>query len=420
VRGAFEVFRRKTILRTLLPALFTVLAVTTTPADDVEKKWRIGFAAGFFNSQDEIESSSANVMATIIPCAETQTCEPGVETVVRRFRDPRSDSQVFGNLDINPAMLGTLSVQYGLSKIFVIEGSVGYQKGDVGDVEVAVELLGNESDFLQYNFLTRRVTVGELESVPIRVTALARLRPRATLNPYFGVGMGYAIVGLSLDSEFNQLSRNMDVSRGAQRVLNPFFNSAPAGVSNGALQEPAGPLLDLRGATVDARDTFEWHLAGGAEIAFKKRWAAFVDIRWVDASRSVSIGFNGSDELGNSLPNFNPFDDSPLANAAYGPATVGNCRKDPSGNLDQNGEPLSCTGGGLLDLGRFELVAAPGAPSNTNCKTNPSDIQSIFCVVNFVFEPDSVPDQGDYYVQGGTFDYDGFQAQVGVRFTFGQ
>jgi hypothetical protein len=180
------------------------------------------------------------------------------------------------------------------------------------------------------------------------------------------------------------------------------------------------PQVDLAGAQVSANDTFQWHLAGGAELTVKKRWSLFVDLRWIDASRSFSVAFNNSDELGNSLPNYQPFDDDPLANARYGPNQVGLCTVDPDGDLA--GQPITCTGGGLVDFGYVELLpSGPNADSTTDCQNNASDItDATRCEANFVFVPDGVPDPGLSYAQGGTFGYDGFQGQFGVRFTFGK
>lgn len=412
-------FRRNLNVQAIAIALTVVFAVTAATADDVSKKWRVGLALGGYNAQDEIESASANEMFTINECARTLSCEPGAELVIRAFRDPRNDSQVFGNLDVNPAVLGTLSVQYGVNKIFMVEGSVGYQKGDVGDVEVAAQLPGASSEeptIIPFNFQTRRIPVGELEVVPIQITAIARFRPRATFNPYFGAGVGYSLIGFDVSSGLDEISRNMDASRGRQLRLTPFF--ATSGGSDEGLQVDNLPQLDLQGATIDARDTFEWHLAGGAELTIKKRWSLFVDLRWVDASKSFNIGFNNSDELGNSVPNFAPYDDSPVANQRYGPSDVGSCGKDASGNVDQNGNPVFCTGGGLVDYGYVTVVAADEAPPSTDC-SDPNDISSAQCILEFVFEPDGVPDPGLYYAVGGSVDYDGLSAQFGVRFTFG-
>jgi len=414
------VFRRNSIVQVVAIAVVCLLAFAAVEAGDVSKKWRVGLSAGFYNAQDEVESASANELFSINPCARTQSCPEGAETLIRYYRDPRSDSSVFGNLDINPGAIGTVSVQYGLKKLLVIEASVGYQKSDVGDVEVSVQLPGNPSldpNIIPFNFVTRRVTVGELERIPIQLTALARFRPRASFNPYLGAGIGYTIIGFEPTSEFNQLSMNMDASRGRQMRVTAAF--AVTGSSGESLLTDGLPQIDLQGATVEARDTFEWHLAGGAEFTLKKRWSLFLDVRWVDASRSFAVGFNGEKELGNSLPNYTLYDDSPIVDGRYGPNDVGACTKDTTGATDQNGNPVNCTGGGLIDYGRLIVRVADEAPPTTDC-SDPTDLASTQCILEFVFEPDGEVDPGQYYVAGGEVDYDGFSMQFGARFTFGK
>ena len=414
--------RRRGIVRWGVLALVVWAAGNVGRAEDVQKKWRFSVAAGGFNSQDEVESASANIMSTLNTCIRTLSCAPGADTIVQAFRDPRNDSQVFGSLDINPAAIGTLAVQYGVTKFFLVEGSVGYQKGDVGDVEVSVQLPGNgpiDPNLIPFNFVSQRVPVGQLERVPIQLSALARFRPRATFNPYLGAGIGYSIIGLEVDPALDSVSLNMDGSRGSQMRLEPFFINGLAGGE--ALLTDGMPQLDLAGATIEAHDSFEWHLAGGAEITFKRRWAAFLDLRWVDFSRSLSVGFNNSDELGNSIPAFQPYNDSPLVAERYGPSNIGSCSKNPSGPVDAQGNltvPVVCTGGGLLDLGRVVVIPSSEAPGSTNC-LQPSENGSSNCVLDFILEPDGISDPGMYYAQGGTVDYDGFQLQLGIRFSFG-
>jgi hypothetical protein len=180
----------------LAAMLAAIVGGSVARAEDISKKWRFGFALGGYDSDDKIVSASANRMFTLNPCSETMSCPAGADTILRAFEDPRNDSSAFGALDVRPGYMGTLSAQYGISKIFVIEGSVGYQKGDVGDVEVAVQLFGDGSDDpnIDYNFTTQRVPVGEIERVPIQLTGLLRFRPRAAFNPYFGAGVGYAVL----------------------------------------------------------------------------------------------------------------------------------------------------------------------------------------------------------------------------------
>lgn len=403
-----------------LTAVLLVLAPGATQGGDVEKKWRVGLAIGGYNPNSEVESASANEMFTLNPCIRSLTCEPGAEQVVRGFRDPRSDAGAFGKLDMQGAPLGTLSVQYGITKTFIVEASVGYEKADVGDVEVAAQLPGlpsSDPEQIPFNFQLVRLPVGEIERVPIQLSGLYRFRPRATFNPYVGAGIGYSIIGFDVDPAFDELSRNMDASRGTQMRVGPFF--AFGSLTGQGLSTDGLPALDLSGATVDARDTFEWHLALGADITIKKRWSAFVDVRWVDASRELAIGFNGGDELGASVPDFSPYDDTPMANGRYGPNAIGSCAPDNTGGHDQNGQAVRCTGGGLLDLGHLTLVPSDTAPPNTDCVNNIADIQSSNCQLRFVRdEGDGVNDPGQYYAQGGDVQYDGWSAQFGVRFTF--
>jgi opacity protein-like surface antigen len=428
------VFPRNLKVQAVVLAVVAVVAVSATQADDVAKKWRVSVGLGGTNSDDEIQSAAANEMFTLDPCIRTLSCPEEAEAVVRAFRDPRNDSAVFGSLDINPGTIGTIAVQYGLGKMFLLEGSVGYQKSDLGDIEVSAQLPGNPSqdtNIIPFNFVVDRIEVGELELVPIQVSAMARFRPRATFNPYVGVGVGYILVGYEASNEFNSISYNMDRSLGRQLRLTPFY--AQTGASDEGLYGDGLPQVDLEGASVDAGDTFAWHLVGGAELTVKKRWSVFLDLRWVDASRSIDIGFNNSVELGTSVPSFSPYDDSPTASIRYGPNEVGACVKVPEGIVDPvTGQTsyVSCAGGGLIDFGHVVLVPSATAAPTTDC-TQASDIATPQCVFDFVFnsnypeyggtaEPDGIPDPGQYYAVGGKIDYDGYTLTIGARYTFGK
>jgi opacity protein-like surface antigen len=407
------------IARYLSTVLVLLLAATlsSTFAADLTKKWRVSFSAGVppiggFNSQAEIDSASANLLIVVNDCLDTSTCAVGDELVVEAYRDPRDQSSVFGTLEFQSMPTATLAVQYGVNKNFLFEGSIGYAQSDVGQVEISAQFLGDdpEDPFINpFNFTTHRIPAGELEIMPISLTAIGHFRPRATLDPYLGAGIGYWVVGFDIDPQLDQISRNMDASRGSQSVLTGLIQ-AGGQIASGGVQ------VDLEGASVDATDSFAWHLVGGAEFTFKKKWSAFVDVRWVDVSRSFAIGFNGGSELGSSVPNFTDFASSENANTIYGPVAIGRCTKDLAGDL--NGQMISCSGGGLLDLGRVILVRDEDAAANVDC-SDPSDVLTAGCVLDFVFEPDGELDPGAYYARGGTLDYDGLAVQFGIRFTFG-
>jgi outer membrane protein W len=393
-------------------ALLTAALLPSALAADLTKKWRFSLAAGVppiggYNSQDEIESSSGNRLFIVPDCLRTNTCSGAELEDVDVFLDPREESSVFGSLEVRPMSMATFAVQYGVSKRFLLEGSIGYQKSEIGDIEFSAQFVGDgpEDEAIEgFNFTPHHVPAGDLSVIPISITAMAHFRPRATFDPYIGAGVGYWVIGFDVNPELDVISQLMDSARGEQIRLSPSGSLIPTGFSS-----------DLQGATVDARDSFAWHLAGGAELSFKKRWSAFMDLRWVDVSKDVSVGFNGSTELGTSVPNFVDFQSSERANTLYGPVQIGNCQKtgDPSGDL------LNCTGGGLIDLGQAVLLPTEDAPLNTDC-TDPADALTPNCQINFVFEPDGIPDPGMYYAQGGSFSYDGFSLQLGVRFTFGK
>jgi len=349
-------------------------------AEDVEKKFRIGLGVGGFNTTDDIPSDAANVLTLV----------DDDQVFSRIFLDPRDDSAVFGNLGINSGTVATLSAQYAVTKIFMLEASVGYGKYDVGEVEVQAQFgLIDVPDMEEFNFEWFRVPVGQLERIPLQFTALARFRPRASFHPYVGAGIGYSFIGFKPADEFNQLSMNLDASLGGQSRL----TEATWGTAR--LVKPSDPEIGaLTGATVDARDTFEWHLAGGAELSFKRRWSAFVDLRWIFGSRSLQVNFNGGDYLGVPVPQLTDYESSVVASQVFGAVYIET--------------------GGLIDGGSIQVRPKQGEPPETDCVETPALCEEYFDRTM----PDGVADTGFYYAQGGSLDYGGVSLQIGVRFTF--
>jgi hypothetical protein len=360
-----------------------VLAVgawSLAAAEDVEKKWRIGLSVGGYNNLDEIESDAANVLVLV---DENLLFE-------QSYTDPRDDAAVFNKLDIQGGPIATFSAQYALTKIFVIEASVGYNKNDIGNIEVQGQFSGIDiPDLRRFNFSTFTIPAGEMTRIPVQFTALARFRPRASFNPYIGAGIGYAFVGFDPSDEFNDLSFNMDASLGGQaRLTESTFGAQQL------IAPTTAEIGDLQGATVDVGDTFEWHIAGGAELSFKRKWVAYLDLRWTIASRSISIGFNGGDYLGIPVPQWQDYLDSPIASETFGAVMI--------------------TTGGLVDGGSLQYRPAEGESPDTNCELNPENCELFFDPDS----PDGVVDPGFYYSQGGSVDYGGLALQIGVRYTF--
>lgn len=373
--------------------------VVPAQAEDVEKKFRIGVGAGFLNVQDEVVSDSVNVLNLV----------DSFLTTVDRYRDPRADSAAFGNLEIKPGPVATLFGQYAVTRMFVIEASVGYQQTELGDVEVQVQFDGMViPDEQRFDFQVYRYEVGEIEQVPVQLTFLSRFRPRASLNPYVGAGFGYTFVGFEPTDEFNELSQNMDGSQGAHwRVTSGF-------AGNDTLSPSTAEIRDLDGAKVEIGGTWEAHLVGGLEISFKRKWVLFLDARYSFSSRSAAVGFDGGQDLGVAVPRQTDYCANQPGDTPPGGTRETVCPGSAVGEAALNGVygPTRVTYGGLLD-GFAGVVPIVGAPPGTDC-SDPQ--QKDFCVN--VFEPDGELDTGFYYAQGGSFKYDAFSLQIGVRYTF--
>ena len=331
--------------RILALTALTVLAWGPASAEQVERKFRFGLAVGSFNAQDEIRSDAGNVLNLLD--------DEGV--TADRYVDPREDAAVTGNLEIKPGTLATVSVQYAISRIVLVEGSAGYQKTDVGEIEVQTDLRGF-GDYPVVNMTQSRVPVGELTRVPFQLSGVLRFRPDANFNPYGGAGLGFTLIGFDPSLEFDTLSVSLDASRGAIGTLLTEDNGS--GMQAPELSE----IRDLTGATVEAQDTFEMHLLAGAELSFGSNWATFIDFRYTFSSRSLKITFNGEEDLGAAVPQGSEPLDSPAGTADYGAMFI------IDGGLDAGG---------------------PGQPGT-----------------------------GLHYIHGGSVDFGGFSAQAGIRYTF--
>lgn len=387
--------RRWIGLRTWVTAVAVVALFSSASASDVEKKWRFGFGLHGYDARDDVESEAANVLG--LTDAEDRE-------ILRLFIDPRDDGAAINTLSIEPAVRADVTAQYAFTKIFVLEMSAGYQKSDVGDVEMQAEFFGSVSDPLdpdqRFQFVPFLFNAGELTQVPIKATALARFRPRYGFNPYIGAGVGYTIIGFEPSEAMNTISRRLDASQGCQARV-PIADATP--VIRCDLPPDFAELQDLSGATVDARDTFEWHLVGGAEIDIKKNWQLFFDLQWAFASRTLRIQFNGVDNFGLPVPQGRRFETEfdEISEQRFGPVQISE--------------------GGLVDGGSIIREPIPGEQQTINCGTpdNPDPNTLDRCRNRFdPTAPDGELDPGFYYVQGGEIRYDNVTFGVGFRYTF--
>lgn len=349
------------------------LAVGTARAEDVEKKFRLGVTVGSFLPRDKSHSTAGNVRTLLYSDG----------SLADYIYDPRNDSAAIGDYGIRGLYAAKVSASYFFTKSLFLEGSVGYRRGDVRNVEVQAEFDGTPSSSTQaFSFRIFDLDAGTIQQVPIQLTAGLRFRPKATFNPYITLGVGYSYNSFTPSSDLNQLSRNMDMSVGGLALLE---GSAFGGESFAPVQS----FTDLSGITVDVPNTPEWHAGGGFEVTFKRHWVVYVDARYITYSGKLRMTINGGKELGISVPTDRVRITDPNAFGPFGAYRI--------------------SSGGLIDGG--SLVPAAGAPPGTDCSVDPSSC-------TFTGPKDGVPDPGFYYVHAGDVRFDGLDLQAGVRFTF--
>jgi outer membrane protein W len=360
-------------------SLCCALVASSGPAraENLAKKWRVGLALGAYSPQDAVPSDAANVLTIVndalIPVAV--------------YTDPRRDSLLFATLEMQSAAAASLSGTYAITKRFAIEGSIGYSKPDVGEAELQV-MFDSDVSSTEFgaNYRTFRIPVGQATVVPLQLAGIVRFRPERRFNPYVGLGVGYQFVSLETSGALDELSGNLVASTGVQAQILPATPGVPP-----AIFVPTDiPPQALEGATVDAPDAFIWHLQVGAEYSWSPDWAVTFDIRHVWAQEELTVGFNGGEDLGISVPHSRVPEDSPLDGGVYGPMQVRT--------------------GGLIDGG--SVVPGPMHPADTDCTQMPT-----LCLFDST-QPDGIADTGLYYINGGAFDYRAFSFTVGVRYTF--
>jgi hypothetical protein len=154
---------------------------------------------------------------------------------------------------------------------------------------------------------------------------------------------------------------------------------------------PTGPVLNLEGVTASVENSWNWHLSGGVEYTFMRKWATYLDLTYNFASQSMLLTFDPpTPSVGISVPDKRVFFTEPEATATYGAVSV--------------------VDGGFIDGG--QLVPLPEAPEGTNCTVSPNACEFV------VGDLDGVPDPGMYYIQSGALQYDDWVLTLGIRYTF--
>lgn len=365
-------------------AFASALSIGATPAalaqeEKEASKFRIGVFLGGTRTEAEIESEAGHNLAVEDPFRE----------LIDVLSDPRNDSAALSALDFGYAVRGALSGEYRFSDRWAVELSAGYQRANVGNVEMQVQFEGLPEDReFQFLFETYGIPAGTLEQVPLDLSFVARFRPKAAVRPYVGFGFGYMWVGFEPSEELDTLSTRMDLSRGIDQEFQ--------GGQFARFLADAGPERSLEGATIDAPDAWTWHMSGGLEWSFRRNWSLVSEVRYVGANKKFHIGFDGRDSLGRSVPD--------------GLLTLPSSRPPDSYPYGA----VRITDGGLIDAGGLYVLTVN---QNNQQVYTPCAVAG-FEGCQFYPVPDGALDQGLYYVQGGEIRYSYLGVQVGLKYTF--
>ena len=359
-------------------ACVLVAGLPSTHAEEIDKKFRLSFSIGNFDTSGAVHSAAANQRAIFKSNGELEDI----------LFDPRNDSGAISNFGIESQLTGTLAASYAVSRLWYVEASVGYRTGTVGNVEVQAQFNGVTVPSTQsFNFRIFDYDGGTITQVPLEFTAGIRFRPKATFNPYLCAGFGYTIMSYAPSDEINQLSINLDQSTGG-------FARITGSVGAGGEQfAGATSSTNLGGIEIDVPDAPEWHVGGGFEFTVKNRWALFIDARYFTYSGNFGMTVNGTSELGVSVPNDQVFATDAGAFGPFGSVQISQ--------------------GGLVDGGSLEPdpLTAPQNPPPDYCAT-----PGAHCLLTG--PPDGLPDPGYYYVQAGDVRYNGLSLQIGFKYTF--
>ena len=348
-----------------------ILSTQGVRADEIEHKWRIGFSAGGYSITDQQHSGSANVRALLADDGR----------VVQFLQDPRNDSGAFSDFGLEPQYGGVLSASYGITRLLYFEGSLGYRRGNVGNVQMQAMFTGIPvTDQNPNNYTIININGGTVTQIPVEFTLGLRFRPKAAFNPYLCLGVGYSFNAFKPSKELDDLSLNLEGSIGAFARFSGVTNENPSPTS----------YAGFSGITVDAPSAPEWHVGGGLEYTFSRKWTVFLDARYTTYSGKFEMKINGSDNLGISVPNDQILQSDPSAVGPFGGYFV---------------TP------GLVDAGRW--VPTPGSGvDQSQCHFN-----AVGCEFQ-VGSPDGLKDPGLYYIQAGRVRYDAASYQIGFKYTF--
>lgn len=340
-------------------ALAALLAVAApASAEDERGRWTFSFGGGVLSTFDDIRSNAAVVRLQDFG----RPNDISDDIVAPGSWDLRQDDLLGRETSTEEVQTFNFGVAYGLTPWLSMQVDLGYYKGNVSnldtfrisrrfsDINLDNQTVLEEVVQTPFHDASVPISVGELEQIPLTVSAVFRFRRDSPFNPILGAGVGWVFTDLQESQVFGDL--NAEILRGFQRIQvfssadnlqliqdvhgNQIVNSncaLPAnrlGLSDFACARGIAKLEDLiqqlkdegsydpqleaelRQAFAEAFNTgfiptrplvvaevddgFAYQLLGGAEYHFNERWSVYMLGRYLatQAALKVRIRDNGN------------------------------------------------------------------------------------------------------------------------------
>ncbi len=294
------------------------------------ERLRLGSTIAFMSPTDKVRSHSSNfIVFRNITIASDIRFEPrvgpdgrvtlsplpggqdlGFRVTTDFIRDPRKDFGITADNNLEETAWLDLGAAYDLKSwkhgTLFLQLDAGYYRGEVGSIEVAVDIaeqpilnpvdqdLTADDPFANFQFIFPRA--GTLTQIPTSLSALWQFRPRSPLRPYVGLGVGY-------------LRTSLDESSSLGAV-----NSQLAGI--GYSWSVRGELVSagiLPAETITAEAVSEpfWTAQGGLEYNINRNWSIYFSGKLIATDAHVKMRALGFQDFGIGIERTTQVDDVP-------------------------------------------------------------------------------------------------------------
>jgi len=217
--------RRRRCVRRRAACLAALLALlprgSPALAENERGRWTIGFGGGILSTFDDIRSNAAVV--DLVPLNR----EGDISDDDTKNPDVRQDDLLGRETSAEEVQTFNFAVAYGLTPWLSLQVDLGYYEGNVSNLDTfriyRTFIDDNHDNELDpdprgtpFHDISVPINVGQLEQIPVTVSAMFRFRQDSPFNPILGLGVGWVFTDLRESQAFNDL--NDEILRGLQRT----------------------------------------------------------------------------------------------------------------------------------------------------------------------------------------------------------